>query len=274
MTDMTMTRFPWLFVMLAGLVACDDRAGNAPVGNAGPAVELGETLRPDDAAVGENSSSVTRITATEGDVLSSAHPTLLALSRDEARWLQRHGYPTASEMERLRSFDVEQLETALRNRKDVRAGALLGHRLLLDGDVAGASSAFSAAAAFGSLYARQQMALVNTMDLTGLPMDRLGEADQASLGVMVAQLEMARLLGDHRAKAYIDRYASTFDWKLYGRNVMNQTAEFMRQYGEFARAVGRRPAGPDPRPNAELWSSLGSDPNAAVTVYDREPGGF
>lgn len=207
------------------------------------------------------------------EVLNSRHSTLMALSPDEAAWLDRHGYPTPEEMEMLSSHDLRALEDAMRNRRDPKAAALVGHRRLLDGDIDGAWSAFAAGSELGSLYARQEMALIATQRLTGLPRDSLSQADQGNLMVMVAQLEVAKLLGDHRAQDYIDRYASTLDWKRYGKHVLTQTAEFMRQYGEGARARGERPLGPDPRPNADAWSRLSSDPNAMVTVYERAPAG-
>src|SRR5690606_1108127 len=94
------------------------------------------------------------------EVLESRHSGSMALSREEAAWLDRHGYPTSEELDALSRYDVTTLEDGLRERKDIKAAALLGHRLLMDGDVVGARSAFAAGADLGSLYARQQMAIV------------------------------------------------------------------------------------------------------------------
>lgn len=203
------------------------------------------------------------------EVLSAEHPDLLALSADEAAWLDRHGYPTAEELDALQTYDVNELESAMRNRGDPKSAALLGHRRVIEGDLSGALAAFSKGAHLGSLYARQQLAIVSTHRATGLPIDELAQADQGNLGVMVAQLEVARMLGDHRAQALIDRYTTNFYWDDYGKHVLTQTAIFMDQYGEYARARGERAKGPDPRPNAEAWEALQEDPNALVKVYTR-----
>lgn len=204
------------------------------------------------------------------EVLGAEHQSLIALSPEEAAWLDRHGYPTNEELEALLSYDPAKLEDAMRNRRDKKAAALLGHRRLLEGDVDGAMYAFAAGSRLGSIYARQQLALTTTQRVTGLPRESLPEADQGNLQVMVAQLEVAKLLGDHRAQEYIDRYAHTLDWEHYGKHVLTQAVEFMRQYGEDARARGVRPMGPDPRPNAEAWGRLSADPNAVVNVYERD----
>lgn len=203
------------------------------------------------------------------DVLTSKRSNLLALSEDEAAWLDRHGYPTPAELDALLTYDIEELSSATRNRRSQKAAALLGHRKMSEGDMEGAWAAFAAGSNLGSLYARQQMAIVSAHRVTGLPIDKLAQADQGNLGVMVAQLEVARMLGDHRAQALIDRYATNFDWDYYGKHVLTQTAIFMDQYGEYARARGERVKGPDPRPNAEAWSKLQEDPSALVTVYTR-----
>lgn len=203
------------------------------------------------------------------DVLTAKHANLLALSEEEAQWLDRHGYPTSAELEALLTYDVEELSSSTRNRKDAKAAALLGHREMMDGNVDGAWAAFSAGAGLGSLYAMQQAAIVSAHRATSLPIENLQQADQGNLGVMVARLEVARMLGDHRAQALIDRYAANFEWDVYGKQVISQAAIFMDQYGEYARARGERVRGPDPRPNAELWSRLHEDPNALVTVYTR-----
>lgn len=203
------------------------------------------------------------------EVLSAKYPSLLALSEEEVAWLDRHGYPTQAEMDALHTYDVEELSSATRNKKSQKAAALLGHRKMMDGDVPGAWAAFAAGASLGSLHAMQQMAIVSTHRSTGLPIDDLAQADQGNLGVLVSRLEVARMLGDHRAQALIDRYATNFDWNHYGKHVLTQTAIFMDQHGEFARARGERVQGPDPRPNAEAWAKLQEDPSALVKLYTR-----
>ena len=202
-------------------------------------------------------------------VLGARHANLLALSEEEAAWLDRHGYPTQAELDALLTYDVDDLSSATRNRKDPKSAALLGHRLMIDGDLDGAWAAFEVGAGLGSLYAMQQVAIVSAQRATGLPTENLAQADQGNLGVMVARLEVARMLGDHRAQVLIDRYAKNFHWDVYGKQVLAQTAIFMDQYGEYARARGERVRGPDPRPNADAWANLEKDPNGLVTVYTR-----
>lgn len=203
------------------------------------------------------------------EILNAKHPALLALSAEEAAWLDRQDYPTPKEMDALLVYDVEELTSATRNQKSQKAAVLLGHRELMDGDVEGAWAAFSTGANLGSLYAMQQLAMINAHQATGLPIEDLAEADQGNLGVMVAQFEVARMLGDHRAQALIDRYSVNFDWDHYGKHVLRQTGIFMDQYGEFARARGEPVRGPDPRPNAAAWDQLKKDPDALVQVYTR-----
>lgn len=198
---------------------------------------------------------------------------LLALSAEEAAWLDRHGYPTLAELEAVQSYDPDLLEDAARNRGDMKSAALLGHRLAANGDIGGALAAFSNGANLGSLYARQQYALHSAHRATQLPIDRLAESDQGTLGILLSRLEVARMLGDHRAGALIERYGANFNWDQYGRDVLAQAATFMDQYGAYARARGRSPVGPDPRPNAELWNDVQGQQGALVTVYTRTPDG-
>lgn len=183
--------------------------------------------------------------------------------------MDRHGYPTQAELASIHSFDVDALEDAMRNRGDKKSAALLGHRLVADGDVDGALAAFSKGAKLGSLHARQQFAIYSAHRITGLPVEDLAAADQGNLGVLIASIEVARLLGDHRAKALIDQYGENFYWDMYGKQVMTQVGILMDQYGEYTTARGERSIGPDPRPNAERWASLSDNPRALVTVYTR-----
>ena len=273
MTDRRLVRAMAVLAVLLGASACTDTDSEALDLASDDSAESAVIADAQVATAGEKSATSRFKTVAASEVLGSGHPSLIALSVEEAQWLDRHGYPTREELAQVRSYDVDLLESAMRNRKDVKAAALLGHRRALEGDLAGAASAFSAAASQGSLYARQQLAIANMQDITGLPDDRFSEADPGALVILMAQMEMTKQLGDHRAQTYIDRFGEGFDWNTYGRHVLNQTGEFMRQYGENARAVGMRPLGPDPRPNADLWHKLRDDPSAMVTVYQRAPGG-
>jgi len=203
------------------------------------------------------------------ELLSSPHSSLHALSFEEALWLERHGYPTAEEIQSVMEYDRERLSHAVRNAKDKKAAALLGHRLLEEGDVGRALAAFQAGADLGSLYARQQLAIVSVHRVTGLPLDEVANADNGNLSVLIAQLEVTRMLGDHRAGTLVEEYGRNFDWRSHGRGVVRQSAQIMNAYGQYARDTGMPPAGPDPRPNAARWAELQADPDALVTVYRR-----
>ena len=257
-----------IIVLVAlGATACSDRMEQhaaAGVDSTESTAQLAQSVpRKGDVA------SVTGAQLKGGDLLSSRSPGLHALTAEEANWLARHGYPTAEELDALATYDLDTLEASMRNRRDPKAAALVGHARALRGDIDGAVSAFAYGADLGSLYARQQLAIAATQQATGLPVAQLADADQGNLGILVSQLEVARMLGDHRAQALIDRYAVNFDWNAYGKHVLAQTAIFMDQYGEYARTTGSRAIGPDPRPNAVQWAQLERDPDALVTVYTR-----
>ena len=70
------------------------------------------------------------------ELLASPHSNLFALSVEEARWLERHGYPTADELASLAVSDLAGLEETMRNRKDPKAAALVGHEARDDETVA------------------------------------------------------------------------------------------------------------------------------------------
>ncbi|MGE0209011.1 MAG: hypothetical protein AB7S42_07715, partial [Lysobacteraceae bacterium] len=74
--------------------------------------------------------------------------------------------------------------------------------------------------------------------------------------ILMAHLEVARMLGDHNAQYLMDQYLPSFDPRRNAYAVQRQVAEFMRQFGEGARLLGVPPPGPDPRPNAGLWQDL------------------
>lgn len=262
-----------LVVVLLGLASCTDRMEPAPA----PAASAGnpqESLVPPEGPADHPTvaDSPPEAVVNAEEMLSSPHSNLFALSVEEARWLERHGYPTADELASLAMSDLAGLEETMRNRKDPKAAVLVGHLRERQGDIDGAVSAFAFGANLGSLYARQQLAIAATQEVTGLPASDLAmQADQGNLGVMISQLEVARMLGDHRAQALIDRFAVNFSWDKYGQHVLKQTSIFMDQYGEYARATGSRAVGPDPRPNAGMWAKLQEDRGALVTVYTRQP---
>jgi hypothetical protein len=210
----------------------------------------------------------TKVSARE--LLASESSTLLALSPEEARWLDAHGFPTAEELAAVASMDTEALEAAVRNGRDARAAALLGIQRLLADDLHGASVAFAVGSSHGSLFAREQLAIVDLQRAVGLSREQLANTfmhDQ--LAVFAGQIEVAKMLGDHRAQVYLDRYAGAMDASRHADDVLRHAAEFMRQHGEDARVRGVAATGPDPRPNAGLWKEMQERPDMQVAVYDR-----
>lgn len=254
-------------VLLAAflMVACGERPLEAEVEpSSEPASDGGRHARTAESPARRP----TPVAASE--VLWAEHQSLIALSEAEAIWLDRNGYPTEAELNGIASADIQALEAAMRDRRDGKSAALVGTRRLQDGDLPGAISAFARGAELGSLYARQELAFAELMDSTGLPRDALHETvDQASLTMFVAQMEVAQIMGDHRAKANIARYAGNFDWSTNSRAVLSQVVEFMRQHAADAAVRGVRATGPDLRPNEDEWLQLQVDQNARVVVHGR-----
>lgn len=247
------------------MVACSERPLEAEVEPASKPASVGDRHARTPASLARRP---TAVAATE--VLSAEHQSLIALSEAEAAWLDRNGYPTEVELNGIASADIQALEAAMRDRRDGKSAALVGARRLHDGNLSGAISAFARGAELGSLYARQELAFAELMDSTGLPRDALNETvDQASLTTFVAQMEVAQIMGDHRAKANVARYAGNFDWSTNSRAVLSQVVEFMRQHAADAAVRGVRATGPDLRPNADEWLQLPVDQNARVVMYGR-----
>ena len=211
------------------------------------------------------------LTRKGAELLEDADATLAALSQAEAAWLKRNNYPSQHELEVLGSLDIKVLEASMRNNRDGKAAALVGLRRLRDGDLPGAMSALARGAERGSLYARQELALVQLMAASGLPREKLHEAtDQPSLSLFVAHLKVAEILGDHRATASVTRYASNLEWASQAESVLAQVVELMRQHSADAARRGVRATGPDLRPNREAWASIQQNPDQFVRLYPRE----
>jgi len=199
--------------------------------------------------------------------LFAKDPRLLALSADEAAWLDRHYYPTREDLDSLASLDTK----ALRGTRDPRLATLLGLALVERKQLSGATAVLMGAAAMGSIYASEEAAVAERM----LVQERLGVGKPDLDAVYRARLEVARILGDHTVQFLIDRDIAEFDMAARGADVQRHTTEFLRHLGDDAQ-LRRIPApGLDPRPNGAQWSDLyqlhraggGAD---VITVYERK----
>lgn len=192
---------------------------------------------------------------------------LIALSPEEAAWLDAHYFPTPAEMANLQNYSTEELLHRMRELKDPKAAALLGARRMMDGDIAGAFSAFASSADLGSIYGQEELAVVMPMKaLHGRPL-----TNDARAGI-VAGLEVAKILGDHRATELMRKHAPNLDRNVYGNDIQLQVTEYMRQIGSSAQSRGVKAPGPDPRPNAHLWERIddaSAGDTATVEVFTR-----
>lgn len=187
-----------------------------------------------------------------------------ALSKEEAWWLVEHGFPTAQELDAVPHLDVETLSRAMHDGNG-KAAALLGHVRAQQGDFSGASAAFARGAQLGSIYAMEQHAVHELLEWSDVRNGRIVASPAGHKALFVAKLEVAKMLGDHRADYYIQKYARDVDMSRYGDDILAQAVEYMRQYG-----MSEAPRAPDPRPNADLWEQVeNADPSTMVSIHGR-----
>ncbi|MBW7940386.1 MAG: hypothetical protein H3C63_16740 [Candidatus Omnitrophica bacterium] len=79
----------------------------------------------------------------------SGDPRLIALSEEEAAWLDRHHYPTQDDLDSLSKTDVD----ALNGTKDPRLSMLQGLALVKRGEAASGVGILNKATALGATYA-------------------------------------------------------------------------------------------------------------------------
>lgn len=194
-------------------------------------------------------------------------PRLIALSVEEAAWMDRHHYPKAADLAEAASIDPRQLAGARDPRRLSMAGAAFRKR----GQYLLAMSQYFDAGAHGALYAYQQGAVAER----ALYEERFGPADRDRAGVLRARLEVPLALGDHTVQYLIDTEMADVDAMASPRHVQIQSREFLRALAEDARLKGLPPPSVDPRPNAAQWNDLYqlSRSGAAddlVTLYERQ----
>ncbi|MDH5835094.1 hypothetical protein [Luteimonas kalidii] len=208
---------------------------------------------------------VTSALRTNLDLLDD-DPRLIALSIEELEWMGRHYYPTPEELASLDRLDLERLAGT----SDPGLQTLQGLALIQRGDIAGALSVLQNAATRGSIYAYQEAAVAQHALLA----ERLGRSHEIDAALR-AQLEVSRILGDHRAGHLMARHLPDFDPAAHAALVQQYTTEFLRQLGSNAQALGTNAAGPDPRPNLAQWNDLIrlADAGESVSVEVYSAGG-
>jgi len=205
------------------------------------------------------------IVVTVNEIQTNPNAILLALSREEAVWLDRHGYPTEEELARVSFLSLQELEQRHDN-GDHKATVLLAHKYIEEGDLNMAFAAFGDAAQKGSIYAREQAAIVNR--------DRNTDPALAHAFVGFAlDMELARIFGDHRVDALIRRELPAGAVDVYVREgVLASLPAQLQLIAEDARMRGVPMPAPEPRPNADLWNQIDAGSVTEVTVYARPPG--
>ncbi|WP_447899514.1 hypothetical protein [Stenotrophomonas sepilia] len=183
-------------------------------------------------------------------VLMEGDTRFAALSQSERDWLDRHYYLDQSDIDEAKDIPDSELQRAF---TDPYAQTILGKRLLAQGNSMGGIAALSNAASHGSVFAYEEAALAvlkDAMKMNG------GVADDHQVMAFRARMEVAKILGDHRADDMFDHYFPNYDAGINAKNLQAQTTEFLRQLGENAQLQGGSAVGPDPRPNADIWSNL------------------
>lgn len=161
-----------------------------------------------------------RVMAAE-DILSS-DPAFVALSVEEAEWLEANGFPTQAEINALASYDPAELLARSRELRDQKATTLLGLRRMMDGDYRRAVGSLAYASNLGSLYAREQMAFAELKSIHGYEAGQESRIPADAKATFVARMEVARILGDHRVDQYIDKVAGDLDRSKYGDYILKE----------------------------------------------------
>lgn len=174
---------------------------------------------------------------------------LIALSPGEHAWLKRHYFIGPTEMARAADLPGEVLQNAI---SDPWLQTILGKRLMDRGKYVPAATVLERAASRGAIYAYEEAAIAQLKD----SMATFGEIDANAVNVFRARIEVAKILGDHRAEALLDVHLPEAKRRYDARTVQLQTTEFLRQLGSGAQLMGIAAPGPDPRPNAGLWADL------------------
>lgn len=198
--------------------------------------------------------------------LKGADSRLIALSGAEAAWLEKHHYPTQADIEGSKKMTSSELKTTALSSNDPKQLALYAGRLADEGYKVAAMAVYNQAASAGSIYALEESALLQYE----VGKERFGNSPD-SKNILAANLEVAKILGDHRASSLTFSYLQSYDLSKNSETVRLQTSEFLRQLGSAAQSSNSVAPGPDPRPNQDIWSDIdragaNSEP---ITIYAR-----
>jgi len=196
------------------------------------------------ASLGLKDSAFRQMTVQE---LLAADPRRIALSIEELRWLQRHAYPSDRELALVAMMDTRPL----RGNKDPRQSTLQGLALLQQGDPAAGAALLLGAGAMGAIYAYEEGAIADH----ALMEQRLGKSVDLD-DVLRARLEVAKVLGDHRAEWLMAKHLPSYPMPERAEHVQRHATEFLRQLGQEGQLTGMSVPGMDPRPNRDQWIRL------------------
>ncbi|WP_139215592.1 2-dehydro-3-deoxygalactonokinase [Lysobacter sp. cf310] len=239
----------------------DSRVGDSERSQLGEYPQASRNTRP--------AADVTQAKELSIAVLKRIDTRTIALSMEEAAWLDRHHYPTVQELAGLSELSVDDLLRGMRDDRDPKAAVLLGLRKAKDGDDSGALAALSVSTSRGSLYGREQLAIAVVERTAG----RAGTLSADQRASIISGLEVAEMLGDHRAAPLINRYAIGLDRQAYADAIQLQKTEYLRQAKAEAESLGYPEPKQDLRPNAALWKQIDEAPASArmIRIYPRRP---
>jgi hypothetical protein len=240
----------------------DSKVSATDAESAAAAAAVESSLPPAATAIGASKGVSLDIALTE---FKSLNPVITALDEKEAQWLKKHGYPTAEDIATLDLMNDSELAKKVAN-KDPMGSVFRGLKFEKSGDLNRAASNYAIAARRGSLYARQRYA-------ESLRAHSLADSPNASTynanADYLAELELARYMGDHRAGEVQASRVLPPGTRFgdYSRDVLSLFQGLLGQYNtQYQREYGRMPK-PEPRPNAERWERIDRGELVTVTIY-------
>lgn len=236
-------------------------AGKLNGGASGPSVEDGTPLIQG-AEIGAANESTEELASSGPLAVAAFAPTFsradlkarkipieaLALSREEAAWLRRNGYPTPSELENLDSLDLADLQRRAAG-GDAAAMVLFGMRL---GGEDG-SGLIQLAQVHGSRFAlleyhRAGSAMGDTISGNMAPYQE---------SAFISNALVAAMLGDHRASEAVStnfRVSGSLNHQMLG-SAMEAAQRWLGHLNHRRAQLGLPPLRPDPRPGFSDWEA-------------------
>lgn len=175
---------------------------------------------------------------------------LLALSAEEAAWLDQHGYPSPEQWRDRDAVATAELERRVAS-GDMIAKLMLGERLARAGDFTRSQALFSEAQVAGSVYASYLAAQGLAAEMTRRGKDAsIGGAN----GPSMSMIQLAAILGDHRAGSMVGMLSLRGDegWQ-FGSSIGGAFA-MLDSINAQRRARGLMPLQPRVRPGGADWT--------------------